>query len=245
MAVEHLQDLVRMSEEMAKEKANFLRILVHELKSPVSATKMMADLLSCYPAENPKVAAIPKKISARMDQLLDLIRGILELAKLKLGEPLGEIKVLNLVEETVKACEPYRIQAEEKGLDMTIECENQMLPVRFDMQGYSMLVSNLVSNAVKYTLKGAVRIVLKHQDSDAILEVSDTGMGIPESEMPQLFTEFFRGSNVKRQQIQGTGVGLAGVKELVERFGGELDAQSREHEGTTFTVRFPLCEKPE
>jgi signal transduction histidine kinase len=81
---------------------------------------------------------------------------------------------------------------------------------------------------------------LSRQDAWAILEVSDSGIGIPEADIHQLFQEFFRASNAKRQKIQGTGVGLAGVKHIVERFGGELALRSRENEGSTFTVRLPI-----
>lgn len=242
MAVEHLQDLVRMSEEMAKDKADFLRIMAHELKSPVSAAKMMADLLACYPGENPKIADISRKISARMDQLLDLIKALREFARVKAGDPLGEITVFNLVEETQKGCEPYLLQAEEKGLTMTIESEEPSLLIRFDIQGFAMIISNLVENAVQYTPEGSVHVTLKRQDALAVLDVTDTGIGIPEADLPQLFAEFFHGSNARQQQLQGRGLGLAGVKEVIERFGAEIDVQSRENEGATFTVRFPLHE---
>ena len=73
-----------------------------------------------------------------------------------------------------------------------------------------------------------------------MLEVKDTGLGIPEDDIPKLFTEFFRASNARRSQIKGTGVGLAGVKQIVERFKGELELVSQENKGSTFTVRLPL-----
>jgi len=73
-----------------------------------------------------------------------------------------------------------------------------------------------------------------------VLEAKDTGIGIPDEDIPRLFTEFFRASNARRSQFEGTGVGLAGVKELVERFGGELELASKESEGSVFTVRLLL-----
>jgi signal transduction histidine kinase len=123
---------------------------------------------------------------------------------------------------------------------MSIECQEYTLPVRFDSQGYHLILSNLVSNSVKYTSEGFVKVSLKRQDTWAVVEVTDSGIGIPEADIPSLFKEFFRASNAKRQKIQGTGVGLAGVKHIVERFGGELELQSRENEGTTFIVHLPL-----
>jgi signal transduction histidine kinase len=235
-----LDDLATLK-RLEQEKATFMRIMVHELKSPVAATKMMADLLASHQLKNPKIAHMPGRIANRMDQLLELIRDMLELARVKSGDPLGDISVLDLVIETKKGCLPYMNQAEDKGLSMNIECHEESLPVRFDSQGYRLILSNLVSNAVKYTAKGFVKVTLRRQqDSWAVLEVADSGIGIPEADVPQLFKEFFRASNAKRQKIQGTGVGLAGVKHIVERFGGELELQSRENEGSTFIVRLPL-----
>lgn len=234
-----LDDLATLK-RLEQEKAIFIRIMVHELKSPVSAAKTMTNLFKLYPLENPKIAHLPGRISTRLDQLLILIKDLLELAKVKSGDPLGDIAVLNLVDETKKGCEPYIAQAEEKGLDMHVEYPNEPVRVRFDSQGYELILSNLVSNAVKYTPEGVVRVTLKQRDTWAVLEVEDSGIGIPEADIPRLFQEFFRASNAKRQNIQGTGVGLAGVKHIVERFGGELELQSSENKGSLFTVRLPL-----
>jgi len=234
-----LDDLATLK-RLEQEKATFMRIMVHELKSPVSASKMMADLLATYSLENPKIAHIPGRISARMNQLLELIKDMLELAKVKSGDPLGDISVLDLVVETEKGCQPYINQAQDKGLSMSIKYLEESLPVRFDSQGYALILSNLISNAVKYTSTGFVKVTLKRQDSWAILVVADSGIGVPEADIPQLFKEFFRASNAKRQKIQGTGVGLVGVKHIVERFGGELELQTRENKGSAFIVRLPL-----
>ncbi len=234
-----LDDLATLK-QLEHEKATFIRIMVHELKSPVNAAKMMIDLLALYPLENPKITHLPERISIRMEQLLELINDMLELARVKSGDPLGDISVLDLVVETEKGCAPYINQAENKGLSISVEYPEEPLQVRFDSQGYALILSNLVSNSVKYTTEGFVKVSLKRQDSWAVLKVTDSGIGIPESDIPQLFKEFFRASNARRQKIQGTGVGLAGVKHIVERFGGEMELQSKENEGSTFTVRLSL-----
>ena len=128
-----LDDLTTLK-RLDQEKATFMRIMVHELKSPVTASKMMADLLASYSLENPKIAHIPGRISARMKQLLELITDMLGLAKVKSGDPLGDICILDLVAETEKGCQAYIDQAENKGLTMHLECRETSLPVRFDSQ---------------------------------------------------------------------------------------------------------------
>jgi len=149
-----LIDELRTLKRLEQEKATFMRIMIHELKSPVTAAKMMADLLASYKLENPKIAHMPGRISSRMDQLLELIKDMVELAKVKSGDPLGDIAVLDLVCETENDCKPYLNQAEAKGLSMSLECHEEALPVRFDSQGYGLILSNLLSNAIKYTATG-------------------------------------------------------------------------------------------
>ena len=241
LQVEYLQNIARMAEETAREKAKFMRIMVHELKSPVSAAKMMADLLETLSPDSPKFAKLPARISSRMEELMTLIKDILELAKIEAGEPLGEVVVLNLVDETRKSYDQYREQAEEKGLTIGFDCQERSLEVKFDSLGCELLLSNILSNAVKFTSAGHVAVELSRQDTFAVLEVSDSGIGIPEADIPSLFKEFFRASNAKKRNITGSGVGLAGVKHIVERFDGEIEVKSRENEGTTFIVRLPLA----
>jgi hypothetical protein len=114
---------------------------------------------------------------------------------------------------------------------------NGPLPPGADREGY-------VSNAVKYTESGRVELNVRGDDEWATVEVADTGMGIPEKDVPLMLCEFFRASNAKRPRQGGTGVGLAGAKRLVERFGGEIEFRSVENEGPTFTIRLPRTAPP-
>jgi len=201
---------------------------------------MMTYALGEVSEEPDNVKKYTDKISARMDQMTQMIGDMLELARVKAGDPLGEISVLNLTAETVAACEPYVDQAQAKELMLDITLPSEELNVRFDSQGYALVVSNLLSNAIKYSNHGTVKLTLSSDDQWAILEVVDNGIGIPKADIPKLFTEFFRASNAKRNRIPGTGVGLAGAKHIVERFAGTFELQSVENEGSTFTVRLPL-----
>ena len=236
-----LYDELATLKGLEKEKAEFMRILVHELKSPVTASKMLAASLLRYGnIQNEQVASALDRIQKRMVELLDLVQDILHLSKIKSGNPLGEIVVCDLAAETHAGCERYYDEAKNKGLAMVVNLPQSPVAVRIDLQGYSLILSNLVSNAIKYTPAGSVTIGLRQADPWAVLEIQDTGMGIPKDEIPKLFTEFFRATNARRSKIEGTGVGLAGVKELVERFGGELEMASQEGEGSVFTARLPL-----
>jgi signal transduction histidine kinase len=227
---------------LEKEKAEFMRIIVHELRSPVAASKSLVAALQHTSRKNAQQALVLARVEERMDEMLELVEDILHLSQIKAGRPLGEITICDLVVEARAVCESYQDEAKAKGVQMKIALPESPVPVRIDLQGCRLILSNLVSNAVKYTPAGSVKVVLRQKQQWAVLEVEDTGIGIPEDEIPKLFTEFFRASNARGSQIKGTGVGLAGVKELVGRFGGEMELASQENKGSVFTVRLPLYE---
>ncbi len=238
-----LYDDLATLREVEKRKAQFIRVMIHELKSPVTGAKMLADtILSNEETTNTPEARMTKRISERMTKLLDLIEDLLQLARVKSGEPLGEVAVLDVGAHAAQANDAYRDQATQKGLELSLEIPAAPVRTRFDQKGLELVLSNLVSNAVKYTSSGSVRVRVEAAAPWAVIAVSDSGIGIPESERSRLFNEFFRASNAKNAGIEGSGVGLAGAKNIVERFGGELGLESRENAGSTFTVRLPLFE---
>ncbi len=234
-------DLATMK-QLQREKAKFMRVMVHELKSPVSAAKMSLQLLERGMVPEERRAALLGRIGERLDGLLGMIGETLELSRLSAGESLGEITVLDLTEHVRRMGDNYREQAEAKGLGFELAISSEAVPVRFDTQGLQVVLSNLLSNAVKYTERGNVALGLVRRDAEAIVTVKDSGIGIPAADVPKLFREFFRASNARGSNIQGTGVGLAGAKELVERFGGTMELTSEQNVGSTFTVHLPVAE---
>ena len=234
-----LYDDLATMKRLDKEKAQFMRVMVHELKSPAAGARMLAELLEAHNVE-PPVAELHGRIAGRLDQMVEMIQDILVLAKAKSGEAFGEIGTVDLSAVVNETAEAYRAQAAEKGLDFEAAGPGEPVRVRFDSRGLRMVVSNLVSNAVKYTAEGGVTATLAADDGWAVFRVRDTGMGIPKNDVGKLFQEFFRASNARKSAIGGSGVGLAGVKSLVERFGGQLAVDSEENIGSTFTVRLPV-----
>jgi signal transduction histidine kinase len=235
-----LYDELRTMKEVEKQKAEFMRIMIHELKSPVSAVKMLLSALPYLPKNDPRADGFHGRIDRNMDKLLVLIEDVLDLSKIKSGVPMGEIKKIDIGRELKAIMENYREQVEAKGLALRLQIPDDMLSVRIDEKGFSLIVSNLVSNAIKYTEEGHVGITLSAEDGLAVVEVEDTGMGIPSSDQKSLFKDFFRASNVRGGSINGTGVGLSGIKDLIERFGGNIDFRSEESVGSVFTVQLPL-----
>ncbi|MBC8366090.1 GAF domain-containing sensor histidine kinase [bacterium] len=233
------QELASMK-ALKKEKAKFMRVLVHELKSPAAGAKMLASSLQFVNKDNSAVCKALDKIEGRMDSLLGMVEDILQHSRIGACDPMGEISTFDLRQPLTEGAETYREQAEAKGLELRLDIPEESLPIRFDQKGLELVISNLVSNAVKYTEKGSVSLLLRRDEKEVLLEVSDTGIGIPEKDIPKMCQEFFRATNAKSSDVKGTGVGLAGVKDLVERFGGGLELTSQENIGSTFTVRLPL-----
>lgn len=219
-----------------------IMVLVHELRSPAVASKSMVATLRYMNPQDALLDRFLTRIEKRMDQMLDLVDDILDLSQARAGHPLGQAATLDLVPQTRATCQPYQEEASAKGLAMSIELPTSSIWARMPEKAYRLLVSNLISNAVKYTPAGSVRVTLRKNGSWAVLAVQDTGIGIPPDEIGRLCTEFFRASNARASRTLGTGLGLAAVKALVEGCNGQLELQSQEGSGSTFTVRLPLCQ---
>ena len=221
-------------------QADVMRVLAHELRSPVAASKSLAASMRYLKPGDPRLPFMLGRIEQRMDQLLDLVDDIVDLSCVKAGDPLGAPVVFDLVAASGTACEPYLADASLNGPVMILDLPEPPMRVCMPEQAYRLILSNLISNAVKYTPSGSVRVTLRREKAWAVLEVRDSGIGIPSDEIPNLFTEFFRASNARGAQIRGTGLGLAGVKALVERNGGRVEVVSEQGVGSCFTVRLPI-----
>jgi len=137
----------------------------------------------------------------------------------------------------------YEELAREKGIRLEVECSAEKAVVLGRLDGLRTLVTNLLSNALKYTPSGGkVSLKLAVEPRNLVLEVADTGIGIPEAEQPNLFREFFRAANARATAEIGTGLGLAIVRSIVQQHGGSIAVQSAEGRGTAFTVRLPRVE---
>ncbi|HZR10721.1 MAG TPA: ATP-binding protein, partial [Myxococcales bacterium] len=133
----------------------------------------------------------------------------------------------------------FRAALERAGLRFEVACEPLPEPVFVDREMWEKILLNLLSNAFKFTFEGGISVGLRAVDQEVILEVRDTGTGIPESEVPRVFERFHRVQGAKSRTYEGTGIGLSLVSELVAMHGGRIDVQSRIGEGTSFAVHIP------
>jgi signal transduction histidine kinase len=195
-------------------------------------------------ALNEKQADLVSRARRRIEFLQTLIDDLLALAAGKADVLATADRGLVSLTDVLKEVKGrHEAQAEEKGVDLLLTCPDDSLNVWGDRSELDRMLNNLVSNAVKYTQQGEVHLLLEQRDGFARLVVNDTGIGIPEDDLPRLFQEFFRARNAKKVKQTGTGLGLSIVKDLVDRYGGEIEVASVEGEGTTFTLRLPLTDR--
>lgn len=226
-------------------RGQFIRVATHELRSPVAvAQSLVRGVLKGYAGEmTEKQADVFDRISHRLDFLESLINDLLDLAAGKspeLAEEEGPTLLNAAVGRAVLLFQPH---AEEKDVEMALHlCRDQLIVWGTD-GGLDRVFTNLISNAVKYTPSGgSVTVIVRQVDGQAQVEVADTGIGIPEKALAQLFEEFYRAPNAKASGEVGTGLGLAIVEDLVERYGGRIEVESEVGQGSLFTVTFPMVE---
>ena len=237
----------QMLEDLDKSKSQFVRIVTHELRSPVQVSSSLLNVLDAgYVGElSEQQSDLVARARRRMEYLQTLIDDLLDLAAGR-ADVLAttERSMVSLTEVLLEVTSRYAAVAEEKGLSLQLTCPEEPLNVWGDKSELDRMLNNLVSNAVKYTQEGEVHIQAEHANGFAHIIVSDTGIGIPEDALPNLFQEFFRAKNAQAVKESGTGLGLSIVKDLVTRYGGEIEVQSEEGQGTTFTIDLPLAEAP-
>ena len=149
-------------------------------------------------------------------------------------------EAVDLASLTTEFASTFRSACEKAGVRLSVNCEPIDEPVFVDRDMWEKIVLNLLSNAFKFTFEGEISVRLSRVENGVELQVSDTGTGIPESEMPRLFERFHRIHGARGRSVEGTGIGLAMVQELVKLHGGTVRAESVVGRGTTFHVRVPF-----
>ena len=230
----------RALEEKDRLKSEYVRMVAHDIKSPLSSvSSLLQTVLEGYAGRvDEKARGLIERAQAKVDFLHHYAKDLLDLSKMRSVRALKlePIDVRKLIGEALSFSSP---KGEGKDIDIRINCEEGMGPLVADREQMLHVLINLISNSLKYTPSGGSVLVEAWKEKDTFfLRVSDTGIGIPESDIPRIFDEFFRAGNVART-TKGTGLGLALVKDIVERHGGRIEVKSSPGKGASFTVRLP------
>ncbi len=231
-----LADITEMA-NLAATKRDFAVNVAHELRTPLTAIRGFAETL----AENARGEEVRYvgTILRNTDRLISLVRDVQTLAVLESPGSAPGFQAVDLGALTSTVLELFRPAAAAKGLGLQF-VSGDVPPVEGDAFRLEQVLVNLFDNALKYTEKGSVRVSLREEDDMAVLEVSDTGQGIPADEIPRLCERFYVVDKSRSRSLGGTGLGLAIVKHIVALHGGSLEIRSEVGTGSVFTVRLPL-----
>jgi signal transduction histidine kinase len=236
-----LADTMEELADLSKEKDAFLAVLTHDMRTPLTSIKGYASVLRDRELPFEQQQHIAKIILRSEENLLEIVNNILEIEKLQSGTPvLLEHETFDLALSARSVIETLRAQAGEKEIALEYDKVPSPIMVEADRQKMERVMTNLVSNAIKYTPNGgSVAVTTAVNGRDALFSVSDTGYGIPPDEIPLIFDRYSRVKGHQQLAI-GTGLGLAVVKTLVEAHHGDISVESEVDVGSTFTVRFPI-----
>ncbi|WP_234733894.1 ATP-binding protein [Tellurirhabdus bombi] len=222
-------------------KTTFFSNISHEFRTPL--TLMLGPLEELLRDRNLPASGFQEPIETTHRnalRLLKLVNNLLDFSRIEAGRVQALYRPTDLVKLTIDLASSFRSLIEKAGLAFVVDCHLLNATVYVDASMWEKIVLNLISNAFKYTLEGRIHVQLTPEEGMAVLRVSDTGVGIPESELPHMFERFHRVENAGGRTHEGTGIGLSLVNELVLLHHGTIDVTSVEGAGSTFTVRIPL-----
>lgn len=224
-------------------KSSFLANMSHEIRTPINAILGMNEMI-LREEKDPAIRGYAGNIQASGNSLLSIVSDVLDISKIESGKleiiPV-DYEVNSLISD---CCNMAAGRAKAKELELLVECaDNVPMKLCGDETHIRQIIMNLLTNAVKYTEKGTVKLIVSGRFTDGgfvlKVDVSDTGIGIAEENLPQLFTQFQRFDLQRNRNIEGTGLGLSIVKRLCDLMSGTITARSVLGSGSTFTVKLP------
>ncbi|OJF10485.1 SpoIIE family protein phosphatase [Couchioplanes caeruleus] len=222
-------------------KTNFFSNVSHEFRTPLTLILgPLEDLLTSRGIGDDELRERLLPMQRNGLRLLRLVNTVLDFSRLESGRLRAEYRPTDLADYTARLASTFRSAAERAGLDLQVNCPPLSGPVHVDREMWEKIVFNLLSNAVKFTRSGGITVRLGERLGCAVLEVADTGVGVNAADQQLLFDRFHRVTGSWSRSHEGTGIGLALVRELAEMHGGTASARSEPGVGSTFTVTIPL-----
>ncbi len=232
-----LHDITSMK-ELERIKRDLVSSVSHELRTPLTSIKGFAETLEEEVDE--KNRHYVEIIRRNTDRLINIVRDLLLLSQMEeagVEIEMEEVDLKGLAENTVRI---FDSQLKEKGLALFLEIEPDLPAISADPFKIEQLLINLLDNAIKYTDQGEVRLSLRQDDRKVVIEVRDTGIGIPRGKLSRVFERFYVVDKSRSRKTGGTGLGLSIVKHIVLLHGGEISVESEPGKGSRFLVRLPL-----
>jgi len=223
--------------ELDRAKTAFFSNVSHEFRTPLTLMlgpleDVLSDSSQIPPGQREKLE-VAQRNSVR---LLKLVNSLLDFSRIEAGRVQASFEPVNLATVTAELASVFRSAIERAGLQLKIDCPQLPDPVFVDREMWEKVILNLLSNAFKFTFQGEISVLVRSLDHKVVVSIRDTGIGIPESELPRLFERFHRVEGAKSRSYEGSGIGLALVRELVHQHGGQISVNSELGKGTTFSI---------
>lgn len=225
-------------------KSELISNVSHELRTPLTAIKGYTEMLlgDDEDAMSRQQQDFLNIVAQNANRLTNLINDLLDIESLDSGKLTGELDILDLSDVLRTVAQALKVNADEKGLAFEVDLEAAVL-IKGDEGRLVQAFSNLAANAIKYTPQGSVTIKSSTQGDEALVEISDSGIGIAEEDLGKLFERFFRSDDKYVREVGGTGLGLAIAKAAIESHEGRIEVKSQLQKGTTFFVYLPLSKE--
>ncbi|WP_343690970.1 ATP-binding protein [Chitinophaga sp.] len=227
--------------EIDRSKTAFFSNVSHEFRTPLTLMLGPLDEILQHPAVQNEPALRDNFSSTHRNaqRLLKLVNNLLDFSRVEAGRVQALYQPVNLSQLTSDLSSSFRSIIERAGMQLNVQC-GDLAQVYVDREMWEKIVLNLLSNAFKYTLQGAITVRLSREGEHAVLQVEDTGTGIPARELPHMFERFHRVEQAVGRTHEGSGIGLSLVHELVQLHGGQISVESELGKGSVFTIRIPF-----
>lgn len=240
-AYEEERERVEALAELDRAKTTFFSNVSHEFRTPLTLMlspleETLTELEGILPA---KARSQLEMVQRNATRLLKLVNTLLDFSRIEAGRTIAYYEPTDLATYTAELASIFRSAVEQAGLQLTVDCPPLPEPVYVDREMWEKIVLNLLSNAFKFTFEGEIAVSVSSVGDQVELVVRDTGTGIPADEIPRLFERFHRVAGARGRTLEGTGIGLSLVQELVQLHGGAIAVDSTLGQGSSFTVRLP------
>ncbi len=233
---------VTQSYQLDRSRREFVANASHELRTPLTTIKMVLETLAADEniTSNELTKSFLEMADSESSRMEALIKNLLTLSQLDSKTVNFEMKEIDLCASVMGIANTLSLTAESKGHTLTLEKADKPIYINGDRIRVEQTIINIVSNAIKYTPDGGkIHISLSESGKNALVSVSDNGVGIPDEDLPRLFERFYRVGKDRNSDKGGTGLGLAIAKEFAVAHGGDITVESKVGVGTTFTITFP------
>ncbi len=231
--------------QILKLKSDFVSSVSHEFKTPLTSIKALAERLQGDKViDSERMKQYFSLISQNADQLTRLVKNLLDFSKIEEGKIEYNFAPTDIAELVTQQIHDFEKNDVHKSARIRARIPGDIPPLLVDREALSQAFNNLLDNAFKFSSSdGEVEVRIKKDRENAVIEVADKGIGIPQDELDKIFDKFYQGSNAIRQSAKGTGLGLTLVKHIAEAHGGKVSVRSKVGEGSTFSLTLPIKRK--